>query len=303
MHKIKFLIVSILGVVPQLGNSQELTQGSLESLYTQYQLEIVIGMSILVAFIAMLALFVAVYALRVMTKVNNPSLEEESLFAVIPGEEGVGFWRRFWNRMNDSVPISEENTVMTDHSYDGIRELDNRLPPWWLYGFYGTIVFGIIYLVNVFILDGPTQVEEYDQEMAQAKIEVETYLASLDNLIDESNVSFSDDPLDLVAGMEIFISKCAACHGQLGEGGVGPNFADQYWIHGGDAKSIFKVIKYGVAAKGMISWKSQLSPKQMQQVSSYIVTFEGTNPPNQKEPQGEIFDRQAVETKTVEAGM
>ncbi|MEQ8238086.1 MAG: cbb3-type cytochrome c oxidase N-terminal domain-containing protein [Cyclobacteriaceae bacterium] len=307
MHKYKYLLLSILGLVPQLGFSQQKDAGSLESLYSQYQLEIVIGTAILVAFVAVLALLVAMYALQVMSKVNNPSLEEESLIAVQQGEEGVGFWRRFWNRINDSVPLAQENTVMTDHSYDGIRELDNRLPPWWLYGFYATIVFGIIYLTNVFILDGPSQKEEYEQEMAQAKIEVETYLASLDNLIDESNVSFSEDKEDLIAGKEVFISKCAACHGQNGEGGIGPNFTDEYWIHGGDVGSIFKTVKYGVPAKGMIAWKAQLSPKQMQQVSSYIVTLEGTDPPNQKEAQGERYEREEEETQDknsiIEAGM
>jgi len=294
--------------MPQLGFSQQKDADYLGTLYSQYQLEIVVGTAILVSFVAVLALLVAMYALKVMSTVNNPSLEEEaSLIAVQSGEEGVGFWRRFWNRINDSVPVSQENTVMTDHSYDGIRELDNRLPPWWLYGFYASIVFGLIYLTNVFLLDGPSQNEEYEQEMAQAKIEVETYLASLDNLIDESNVSFTEEKQDLIAGMEIFTSKCAACHGQNGEGGIGPNFADKYWIHGGDVVSIFKTVKYGVPAKGMIAWKAQLNPKQMQQVSSYIVTLEGTDPPNQKEAQGELFERQKVETQeentTVEAGM
>jgi cytochrome c oxidase cbb3-type subunit 3 len=123
-------------------------------------------------------------------------------------------------------------------------------------------------------------------------------------LIDENSVELSLDAGDIASGKEIFITKCAACHGQQGEGGVGPNFADKYWIHGGDINSLFKTIKYGVPSKGMISWQSQLSPKEMQQVSSFIITLEGTNPPNQKEPQGELYDRDGStknETTSVEA--
>jgi cytochrome c oxidase cbb3-type subunit 3 len=125
---------------------------------------------------------------------------------------------------------------------------------------------------------------------AQAEEEVAEYLATRADLVDEKSVVTLTDEAALDKGKTIFISYCAACHGTQGEGGVGPNMTDNYWIHGGDIKDLFRVVKYGVPEKGMISWKSQLSPVQMQQVSSYILTLVGTNPPNQKEPQGELYE-------------
>ncbi|MEP4533453.1 MAG: cbb3-type cytochrome c oxidase N-terminal domain-containing protein [Cyclobacteriaceae bacterium] len=289
----------LLALMPALASAQE---KSTSEIYSQYQVEIVLGMAGVVLLVALIALFAALYAL--MAIVN---LKKQAAGEVV--EEKESFWVSLWKRMNDAVPIEEEETVMTDHAYDGIKELDNRLPPWWLYSFYATIIFGVIYILNYHVFKtAPLQEEEYIAEMKQAEAEVETYLASLDNLIDENSVTFVEDDAELLGGKEIFISKCAACHGQQGEGGVGPNLTDQYWIHGGDVKSIFKTIKYGVPSKGMISWQSQLSPKEMQQVSSFIYTMEGSNPPNGKEPQGELFEREETtseteESKTVEAGV
>ena len=98
-----------------------------------------------------------------------------------------------------------------------------------------------------------------------------------------------EDEAALAAGETIFLSKCASCHGQLGEGGVGPNLTDRYWVHGGSISDIFATIKYGVPEKGMISWQSQLRPKNMQQVASFIKTLEGTDPPNQKDKEGTLY--------------
>lgn len=297
MNLRKILSSFLVAIVPGLASAQETTGAA--SFYTTYQLEIVLGVAAVVSVMALLALVTALYALRAMAKTQSVSEEKNNLISVKPGEEGVGFWRRFWNRLNDSVPVAQEATVMTDHSYDGIRELDNRLPPWWLYGFYVTIIFAVVYLLNFHVFKtGKLQEDEYEAEMLQAEQEVATYLASLDNLIDESTVTLTTEEADLAVGMEIFKSKCAACHGQQGEGGVGPNFTDQYWLHGGDIQSIFKTVKYGVPSKGMISWESQLIPKQMQQVASYIYTLEGTNPPNGKEPQGELFLREGTESES-----
>lgn len=295
LSKTTFIFLAGL-LMPGLAMAQE---ASANDLYSTYQVEIVLGMAGLVLLVALLAMFATLYALMAVVNLKKAKSGE----VVAPKES---FFSRLWNRMNDAVPIEKEATVMTDHSYDGIRELDNSLPPWWLYSFYGTIIFGVIYFANYHIFDyGALQEEEYVAEMQKADAEVEAYLASLDNLIDESSVVFVDDDAELAGGKEIFIGKCAACHGQQGEGGVGPNFTDQYWIHGGDIQSIFKVVKYGVASKGMISWQSQLTPKEMQQVSSYIFTLEGTNPPNGKEPQGELFEREkeVPKTEALEAGI
>ena len=303
MNKQITLLISFLAI-PGLTMAQEEGQ----NMFEQYQLEIVVGFALLVCLVALLALIVAWWGLKSVyqAQMADKGLEDDViLLKARPGEEHMGFWGRLWNRMNAPVPIEQEETVATDHAYDGIRELDNRLPPWWLYGFYITIIFGVIYWVHYEVLGtGLTQAEEYEVEMAQAEADVQAYLASLDNLLDETNVEHTTDQVDLSEGEAIYAANCAVCHAADGGGGVGPNFTDKYWLHGGDIKSIFKTVKYGIPEKGMISWESQLSPKQMQQVSSFIYEMEGTTPEQAKDPQGELFEREeapAEETETEES--
>jgi len=208
-------------------------------------------------------------------------------------EEQESFVQRVMKKLNDAVPVEREMEVATDHEYDGIVELDNNLPPWWKALFYITIIFGVAYLLHYHILGtGDLQEAEYEKEMAQAKAEVEAYLATSANNVDETNVTFVEEANRLENGQTLFVQKCSPCHGQAGEGGVGPNLTDKYWIHGGSINDVFRIIKNGVPAKGMIPWKSQLSPSEMQDISSYIITLEGTNPPNGKEPQGEEYNRE-----------
>ena len=274
------------------------------SFFEQNKVEIILALVVIIAIVAVTAMYVLLRALKVVIRLKREeegiAEEEKSLIPAIDGEEGAGFWRRFWNRLNDSVPLAREAEVATDHEYDGIRELDNRLPPWWLYGFYFTILFAVVYLFRFFFLDMPTQEEEYQADMQKAREEAKVYLASLDNLIDENSVTLSTETSELNAGKAVFESSCAVCHAADGGGGVGPNLTDKYWLHGGDMPSIFKTIKYGVPAKGMIAWESQLSPKKMQQVASYIYLMEGTTPANPKDAQGELFERESNEAESIE---
>lgn len=213
---------------------------------------------------------------------------KESVEAIAEKESA---WSKLMQKLTDSVPVEEEEEVMTDHNYDGIVELDNNLPPWWLAGFYITIVAAVVYIGYYHVyLDGNMQEREFKAEMAKAEKQKEAYLASLENQVDESNVTMLEDKSALAEGKSIYDANCVACHGNQGQGGVGPNLTDKYWLHGGSIKDVFKTIKYGVTSKGMIAWEDQLTPPQMQKVASYVKTFEGTNPPNQKEPQGEIWE-------------
>lgn len=193
-------------------------------------------------------------------------------------------------KLTDVVPVDKEEEVMTDHEYDGIIELDNNLPPWWKMMFNVSIMFAAIYIGYYHFSDaGPSSEQEYIAEMKQAEADVAAYMAQKANSIDELNVVVVDEAGALAEGKKIFDANCAACHGMEGQGGVGPNMTDNYWIHGGDVKDVFKTIKYGVPSKGMIPWKSQLSPSQMQKVASYILTLVGTDPANPKEPQGDFY--------------
>lgn len=202
-------------------------------------------------------------------------------------------WKKFMQRMTDSKPIEQEHDIMLDHDYDGIKELDNHLPPWWKWGFYFTIVYAVIYLVNYHIVpiynSGHTQEQELEKANQEAELAIAEYRKTAADLVDENNVVLLTEAVDLEKGKSKFGELCAACHGDAGQGGIGPNLTDQYWLHGGDIKSVFTTIKYGVPDKGMISWKDEVKPSEMQALASYILSLQGTNPDGAKEPQGELF--------------
>ncbi len=192
--------------------------------------------------------------------------------------------------LTDAVPLDKEHEILMDHEYDGIMELDNNLPPWWLYSFYVSIVFAFVYIINYHVIEAaPLQQEEYELAMAEGEKEVAEYLASQKLNVDESNVVLLTEASDLSKGKGIFEKKCVACHGKQAEGVIGPNLTDNYWIHGGDIVSVFKIVKYGKAEKGMQAWKDELNPIEMQQVSSYIKSLAGTAVGIGKAPQGELY--------------
>jgi cytochrome c oxidase cbb3-type subunit 3 len=196
----------------------------------------------------------------------------------------------FWDNFNAAVSIEREKDVLLDHDYDGIQELDNSLPPWWKYGFYITIIFAVIYFFRFQIAHtGPGSREEFLTEMAQGEADKAAYLAKAGSQVDENSVTRLTDETSLAAGKEIFTKNCTPCHLIDGGGLVGPNLTDDYWLHGGSIKDIFKTIKYGYQEKGMKSWKDDFSPVQIQQVASYVKSLHGTKPANPKAPQGELY--------------
>jgi len=209
-------------------------------------------------------------------------------------EEDDDFLGSVLQKITDATPVEEEEKVATDHNYDGIRELDNNLPPWWLAGFYISIIFAVVYLLRYHVFQSaPLQKEEYKMEMAQAKEEKEEYLKTAANLVDASNVTMVEEESRLQKGKQIFLDKCAVCHQKDGGGQVGPNLTDDYWIHGSKISDVFETVKYGVPEKGMVPWADQLSPADMQNVASYVLTLWGTEPSDPKEPQGELVDQDA----------
>lgn len=190
---------------------------------------------------------------------------------------------------NDKTQLIEgldDNAL--DHEYDGIIELDNSLPPWWLYMFYGTIIFSIFYAINFFGMGAYKQQDELNKQYAVAEKAIEKYQKEHGSSVDENSVVLVKEAEKLADGKVIYDKNCVACHAANGGGGVGPNFTDDYWIHGNTINNVFKTIKYGVPEKGMIPWEAQLNPEQMQNVASYILTeFKGKNVAGGKEPQGE----------------
>jgi cytochrome c oxidase cbb3-type subunit 3 len=178
-----------------------------------------------------------------------------------------------------------------DHNYDGIRELDNHLPPWWTGLFYGSIVFAILYLIFYHVSDTlPLQLQEYETQVAQADEQARKLKASNPvAIIDETNVAIVTDPVALADGKTTFLSNCASCHRQDGGGDIGPNLTDEYWKNGGSIQDIFTVVRHGVQGTNMIAWEGFISPDKMQNVSSYILTLKGSNPENPKKPEGELY--------------
>ncbi|MCX6289120.1 MAG: c-type cytochrome [Bacteroidetes bacterium] len=208
---------------------------------------------------------------------------------IVAGKVQSDSWLvKTWHQL-DKQFFTKAVPLELDHDYDGIKELDNALPPWWKYGFYITIVVAVFYLLKFEVWHtGMNPTEEYNTEMTTAKIETEAYLASAKENVDENSVT-ELDVAGIAAGKAIFAKTCVPCHLAEGQGLVGPNLTDEYWIHGGGIKDIFKTIKYGYPDKGMQSWQSTYSPVQMQQLASYIRSLKGTNPPNPKAPQGDLY--------------
>jgi cytochrome c oxidase cbb3-type subunit 3 len=195
-----------------------------------------------------------------------------------------------WSKIMGLKPLSAEKDLVMEHKFDGIEELDNPTPAWFMVLFYGTITFAIVYLLSYHVFEwGPLQEEEYVMELKKAEEEKTAMLlkpGNAANKINENNVEQSTEPAVLQSGAALFKTACAPCHGEHAEGLVGPNLTDEYWLHGGSVKDIFKTIKYGVPDKGMIAWEKTMRPKQIADITSYIMSLKGSNPPGAKAPQG-----------------
>ncbi len=200
------------------------------------------------------------------------------------------WFKNLLKRLTKAEPIENEANLLLNHDYDGIKELDNNLPPWWIYLFYLCIAFAAIYLIRFQLLGGDNQEMELKKEMAQAKIDIEEYQKTAPDLMDEKTVVLLTDAPSLAEGKEIFTANCAACHRADAGGAIGPNLTDDHWILGGGIKNVFHtLVNGGRDGKGMISWKGTLKPKQMQKVASYILSLQGSNPKDPKAPDGEVW--------------
>jgi cytochrome c oxidase cbb3-type subunit 3 len=223
---------------------------------------------------------------HLLTEEQKAKLEEVNNLSF---KESV-WYKKMMKAITKSESIENEDQLLLAHDYDGIKELDNTLPPWWVYLFYGCIVFAVVYLVRFEIMGGDNQETELKNEMAQAKIEVAEYMKTAPDLMDEKTVTLLTDPADLAAGKVIYTTNCVACHRPDAGGQIGPNLTDEQWILGGGIKNVFHtLVNGGRDGKGMISWKATLKPKEMQKVASYVLSLRGTNPLDPKAPEGEIW--------------
>lgn len=191
--------------------------------------------------------------------------------------------------MSEPRTTEDESTGrdrLLDHEYDGIREYDNRLPNWWQYTLYGAIAFSVAYWLVFHTFGGvPLPQARYEQEMARA---AEAQLAKMagQELTNETLQLMATIPDRVAGGQQIFNQFCVVCHGPNGEGSVGPNLTDEYWLHGAEPLQIHNTVTRGVLDKGMAAWGPQLGPARVQQVVAYVLTIKDRRLPG-KPPQGE----------------
>ncbi|HKX86458.1 MAG TPA: cbb3-type cytochrome c oxidase N-terminal domain-containing protein [Flavobacterium sp.] len=250
--------------------------------------------------IIFLVLLVAVeLILKATNAILNTLLTEEQRKAK-EIEENLPFTESEWykglmQKLTRTRKVEEEHELILHHNYDGIQELDNVLPPWWVYLFYATIVFSGIYLGRYHIFGHDDQRMEFDKEMAEAKIQVEEYQKTAPDLMNKEKVTLLADASSIEAGKALFQTNCVACHRADGGGAIGPNLTDEQWINGGGIKNVFNTImEGGRAGKGMIAWKDQIKPSDIQKVASYVLSLQGTNPKEAKAPEGEIWKEQVT---------
>jgi len=278
---VKFILFPLFGL-PVLSNAQEILTNEPNGLGfgTEWNF-----WYLLIAVLIIQLIIIITFALIIR---NNLKTDEE---VSIKTKTIFGFLTsgRFWDRFNKSKDLTEEKSILLDHDYDGIKELDNDLPPWWKYGFYFTIIWSVLYLFYYHVSDkGMSSKQEYESEIAIAQKEVEAFKANQKLNVDESNVVLLTEETALNSGAAIFAKNCVACHMADGGGGIGPNLTDQHWIYKGSIKNVFKTIKYG-ANNGMKSWSDDLSPIEMQQVASFVLSLQGSKPADPKAPEGELY--------------
>ncbi|PCH49300.1 MAG: cytochrome C oxidase subunit III [Flavobacteriaceae bacterium] len=206
--------------------------------------------------------------------------------------ENISGWKRFMKSMTKAHELGTEKDIMLEHDYDGIRELDNVLPPWWLYGFYITIAISIFYIIQIFMNpENFNQAKEFAIEVAEGKADIEAYKAANPELFDDANIVAFTDAENIAKGKELFKSKtCFACHLTDLGGSIGPNLTDNTWIFGGDAKTIFNTIsKGGRPGKGMIAWESTITRDERIKLASYIISMQGSQPATPKPAEGDII--------------
>ncbi len=212
-------------------------------------------------------------------------------------------WFQNWmQKLTKSKEIEEEKDVLLDHDYDGIKELDNVLPPWWVYLFYATIFFGVVYIVRFHLVKEYNQDSEFATEMAIAQAEVAKYKTTAPDVTNVDNVVLITDAADLAKGKALYESSCAACHRADGGGGIGPNLTDDHWILGGGIKNVFNTImEGGREGKGMVPWKATIKPADIQKIASYVLSLKGTNPAGAKAAEGDLWVEEITSAETTEA--
>lgn len=280
--RVPFLFFTIAIIIELMVDSGE------KPAFMEYPMIMVFLLLVLLILIAFEAIMSSVE--NVMFQNLDDTAKERYLAKKTSSPKIIIWFKDSYKRLVGTKPVEAEGEIILDHNYDGIRELDNDLPPWWLYGFYASIIFAVIYMIRFEVFDGENQYEELETTLAQAKVELEEYKKTAKDLVDANSVTVLVDASDIANGKGIFEANCVACHMADGGGGIGPNLTDDQWILGGGIKNVFHTISEGGRdGKGMIAWKQSLKPSEMAQVASYVLTMQGTTPANPKAAEGDVW--------------
>ena len=204
--------------------------------------------------------------------------------------------------MSDQDPRNNapdaDDQIISGHMYDGIEEYDNPMPPWWVWIFVLSIIWTPFYILGVHQFDW---INSYEEDLAAKQAEIQDLRAAaqaanpVQDIDDAYLASFFGNAEAEAAGAASFGAYCAACHGSAGEGLIGPNLTDDYWIHGDSPTAMFTIITNGVLEKGMTPWESVLTVEERAHRVAYVETLRGTNQPNVKEPHGELVSPESDE--------
>lgn len=287
----KKILLTIAALSVGFGGSSQTTDAASSGFLTDPLLPVYLTAAA-VLLVLILVIVVAIYVIRVLNYLTTQTVSQASAANAVRQSSGT-WWSRFIQRMNKAVPVEQEKEIELDHSYDGIRELDNHLPPWWKWLFYGSMGWAVIYLIVFHVTDSlPLSQAEYQHELALAEEQVRAYKASQPQAeVDENSLVYTPDAALIEKGKSIFANNnCGGCHRADGGGNsIGPNLTDEYWLHGGEIKHVFLTIKNGVVEKGMPAWGKAMTAQDVRDVAFFVMSLQGTNPPDPKAPQGDIF--------------
>ncbi len=279
------LLITITGFSQEAASSNSMT-----ALY---------ALGALVFIVLLLVIMVAILLLRSFNTLVEQTLKEKAKSLGVAYVPEPSIWTRLFEKLNAAVPVEQEKDIDLGHSYDGIRELDNHLPPWWKWLFYATIVWAVIYLVVYHVSSSlPLSIDEYQEELASADVEKKRFLASQPQMaIDLDKLEYTADAEILARGEKVYMINCVPCHRKDGGGNtIGPNLTDNYWLHGGAVKNVFSTVNTGFVEKGMPAWGKTMSQGDVRDVTFFVLSLQGTKPADGKAPQGEPME-QKVEQK------
>ncbi|HEY0741106.1 MAG TPA: cbb3-type cytochrome c oxidase N-terminal domain-containing protein [Chryseosolibacter sp.] len=302
----KKLIVVVLGLLlSATASAQGLSTKAFWNDPINHPMAPFILVSAFVFVVLILVVIVALVLLRAFNMLVEQAARERAKALGIEYKPKPSWLSRFSQSLNASVPIENENDIDMGHDFDGIRELDNHLPPWWKWLFYATIGWSAVYII-LFHFSGslPLTQEEYEEEIAVAEEAKRAYQASQPQaVINVETLEFTADAEIIASGKSVFAdNNCGSCHRADGGGNtIGPNLTDEYWLHGGDVKKVYTTIKDGFVEKGMPAWGKALSPKEVRDVTFYVMSLQGSNPADAKAPQGELFKTEVQKADTVKA--